>query len=61
MNPKLEAFQRLLTIIDELREYLTFFKRVDSTFDPIWQRAWHDLGVTQEIIDRELESLGIKR
>lgn len=48
-------------MINILRDDLSFFKRVDSDFDPIWQRAWHDLGVTQDMVDRVLDSLGIKR
>ena len=47
-------------MIDELREHITFFKRFDSKFDSIWQAAWDDLGVTNEMIQSELESIGVK-
>jgi hypothetical protein len=47
--------------IDLLMDDLRFFKRVDSDFDPIWQGAWVRFGVTQDVLDRMLEKLGIER
>ena len=47
--------------IDLLVDDLHFFKRVDTDFDPIWQGAWTRFGITQDVIDRMLEEMGIKR
>ena len=47
--------------IDLLIDDLPLFKRVDTDFDPIWQGAWAQFGITQDVIDRMLEEIGIKR
>lgn len=47
--------------IDLLMDDLRFFKGVDRDFDPVWQGAWIQFGVTQDVIDRMLEELGIQR
>ncbi len=47
--------------IDLLIEVLRFFKRVDNDFDPVWHSAWAQFGVTQEVIDRILEEIGVSR
>jgi hypothetical protein len=47
--------------IDLLIDDLRFFKRVDDEFDPIWQGAWVQFGVTQEVLDRILKKLAIER
>jgi hypothetical protein len=47
--------------IDLLIDDLRFFRRVDIDFDPIWQGAWVQFGVTQEVFDRILGKLGIER
>jgi hypothetical protein len=47
--------------IDLLIDDLKFFKRVDTDFDPIWQGAWARFGVTQDVLNRILEKLGVDR
>ena len=47
--------------IDLLLDDLQFFKRVDSDFDPIWQGAWVQFGVTQDLIDQMLDELASER
>jgi hypothetical protein len=44
-------------MIDELRGYLLFFKRVDPELDKLWHAAWAKLGVTETIIQEAFRQL----
>ncbi|MBN1511377.1 MAG: hypothetical protein JXB13_05135 [Phycisphaerae bacterium] len=44
-------------MIDELRSITASFRDADKLVDPLWLGVWKRHGITQQLIERELESL----